>query len=326
MSEEKRPRMLRDHYVSRVHLRNFYAPTLHGEKLFATRKPDLLKFKCSSKDVCFSRGGSNNEFIVEGRAIEEFLKYIEPAYNASVRKLSEGHVDHDATFTISGFVAYVLTCSPAGLRINCGPIKASLEVSHQIMEAEGRIPPPPPILGFESIGDLIDSGRIALKIDPKFPQALGITNILNNASALANGYWELLVNSYQESPYFTSDYPIALEIPRDARVLQRIVPLSPNLALRIRPVPREEGVDISRSPDFRFQIRNATFKEVTEVNKLIVRSAETLVFSSVDFEWVDKFISKNSKYRVESITTKIPIEKGYMNHSTLRIMPTSEAP
>jgi hypothetical protein len=42
---------------------------------------------------------------------EEFLKTIEPKYNASVEKLRSGKIDKEAVYVIVGYVA---TCSPAG--------------------------------------------------------------------------------------------------------------------------------------------------------------------------------------------------------------------
>ena len=36
-----------DHYVSQVHLKNFYSPALDG-LMYATRKSDLKTFQCNS--------------------------------------------------------------------------------------------------------------------------------------------------------------------------------------------------------------------------------------------------------------------------------------
>ncbi len=40
-----------------------------------------------------------------------------------------------------------------------------------------------------------------------------------------NCEWEILQNDFQDSPFFTSDYPIAIEKASDPRVLNKIVPL-----------------------------------------------------------------------------------------------------
>src|ERR1017187_9148778 len=115
-----------DHYVSQVHLRNFYSPALDG-LMYAIRKSDLKRFPTKSQDVCRIEEGSTNAYLTEDRAIEEFLKAVEPVYNASLRKLREHKIDHECVLCIAGFAAYVATCSPAAMRIHSGPLKASLE-------------------------------------------------------------------------------------------------------------------------------------------------------------------------------------------------------
>jgi len=72
-----------DHYVSQVHLKNFYSPALDGH-MYAIRKSDLKKFPCTSRDVCRIENGSTNAYLKEDRAIEDFLLDVEPKYNASI--------------------------------------------------------------------------------------------------------------------------------------------------------------------------------------------------------------------------------------------------
>ena len=57
-----------DHYVSQVHLKNFNSPALD----------DLKRFRTKSQDVCRIEDGSTNAYLKENRAIEEFLKDVEP--------------------------------------------------------------------------------------------------------------------------------------------------------------------------------------------------------------------------------------------------------
>jgi len=72
-------------------------------------------------------------------------------------------------------------------------------------------------------------------VDQKYPQAIGISQMLRNVAALENFKWDILLNHFDESSFFTSDYPVAIEETKDWRILNRIVPLAPNLAVRIRP-------------------------------------------------------------------------------------------
>jgi hypothetical protein len=60
--------------------------------------------------------------------------------------------------------------------------------------------------------------------------------------------------------------------------------------------------------------------ELLEINRLIVRSAEDMVFYSSNLNWIPKFIAKNRHYRVEVITERIPLGTGYLNNATQRIV------
>jgi hypothetical protein len=135
--------MALDHYVSQVHLRKFYSPAL-GNRLYAIRKSDVKAFTPRSEDVCRIMDGSTNAYLREGRAIEDFLKTIEPNYNAALDKLIAGEIDDTCIYTIAGFVAYVISCSPAGMRIGSGPLKSTVETTAAMLEAQGLLPPSSP--------------------------------------------------------------------------------------------------------------------------------------------------------------------------------------
>lgn len=67
-----------DHYVSQVHLRQFYSAALGGKQMHGFRKRDGHVFPYSSKDVCRVQDGGTNEYLLNDRAIEEFLKRSKP--------------------------------------------------------------------------------------------------------------------------------------------------------------------------------------------------------------------------------------------------------
>ena len=196
-----------DHYIPQVHLKNFYSPVL-GDRMYATRKSDLKSFTPNSKSVCGINDGSTNAYLKEDRAIEEFLKTIEPKYNEALAKLIGDKIDEQCIYTIGGFVAYVVSCSPAGMRIQSGPLKSSVETVAAMMEARGLIPPPPKELGGESLVEPLSTGAVKVKVDPKFPQAIGINTIIERVSIWGNSKWEILLNGIPECPFFTSDFQI----------------------------------------------------------------------------------------------------------------------
>jgi Protein of unknown function (DUF4238) len=316
--------MALDHYVSQVHLKNFYSPTPDG-LMYAIRKSDLKRFPTKSQDVCRIEEGSTNAYLSKDRAIEEFLKDVEPRYNASLAKLRENKMDQEAIASLAGFAAYVVTCSPTAMRLHSGPLKAQLEAAAAILDKQGVIPKAPEILGEKSVTELLADGTVKFTVDPKYPQALGIANILHHTSVFGNSPWEILHNDEEESPFFTSDYPAAIETFDINTPINRIVPFAPDIAVRIKP-------DISLSgtkPDITFAKFKATSRhlkraEVLEINRLLVRCAEELIFFRDDREWVDGFVSKNRRYRIEAVTHKLPHGTGHLLVSTHRILAQPE--
>ncbi len=226
--------MALDHYVSQVHLKNFYSPVL-GDAFYALRKDNLKLFQQASARVCRIEENSTNGYLKDDRIIEEFLKTVEPKYNEAIRHLAVGDINSECIYVIAGFVSYVLVCSPAGMRIQSQPLKASVEEAAKMIERIADLGPPPPSLGGDTLAELIESGKVGVHIDPKYPQAIGITNILSILKIFGNSKWEILLNPFEENPFFTSDFPIVIERAEDRRVLNRVVPLSPSLAIRICP-------------------------------------------------------------------------------------------
>src|ERR1700677_2017952 len=149
--------MALDHYISQVHLKKFYSPML-GELMYAIRKSDLKRFTPKSQDVCRIEDGSTNAFLTKERAIEEFLKDVEPNYNASLAKLRENKMDQEAIASLAGFAAYVAACSPTAMRLHSSPLKAALEAVAAILDKQGLIPKAPKILGEKSITELLADG------------------------------------------------------------------------------------------------------------------------------------------------------------------------
>jgi hypothetical protein len=162
-------------------------------------------------------------------------------------------------------------------------------------EKSGALPTLPDKLGGYSLTELLRTQKVKLTVDPKYPkypQAIGIASILDHVAAFGNVNWDVLVNRFDQSPFFTSDFPA---------ILNKVVPLAPHLAVRLRINPR---IDRKRADftfaNFDYRIREIGHKEVADINRLIVRCAENLVFYRDDAAWVSKFIAKNRRYRVGS--------------------------
>jgi hypothetical protein len=103
--------------------------------------------------------------------------------------------------------------------------------------------------------------------------------------------------------------------------LNKIIPLAPNLAIRVIP---ERTFDKSRA-DFTFanfssHSRNVNRHEVMKINRLIVRCAEETVFYRDNYPWVQPFIAKNRFYRIEASTRKISTQLGRVSFLAQRIV------
>ena len=117
-----------------------------------------------------------------------------------------------------------------------------------------------------------------------------------------NSRWEILHNDEEESPFFTSDYPAAIETFDINTPINRIVPFAPDIAIRIKPDIRLSGT----KPDITFAKFNAISRhlkraEVLEINRFLVRCAE-LIFFRHERNWIDGFVSKNCRFRIERVT------------------------
>lgn len=310
--------MALDHYVSQVHLKNFYAPEL-GERMYAIRKAGLKTYQCDSYSQCRIEDGSTNPYLQEPRIIEEFLKNVEPRYNAALEKLRAGQLDTDSIFAIAGFAAYVESCSPAGMRIHSIPLRKTLEVTAELLEMDGHLPPSPPELGGGSLSELLNSGRVQFTIDPKYPQSIGIQTIIKRLSIWGNSWWDILINDDENSPFFTSDYPVAIEQGERPGTVNRLVPLAPNLALRIKPDLDERGIVDLEFRNLRIRRVRATKQQIAAVNAAIVQGAETTVYYSSDRPWIPRFVEKYADFRIDPRTTKVPYGDGYMSISTMAV-------
>lgn len=315
--------MALDHFVSQVHLRQFNSPALRGNKLHGIRKRDQFAFPCSSRDVCRVDKGSTNSYLVEPRAIEEFLKTVEPAYNEALAALRAGRPDRKAVHVIAGFTAYVALCSPTAIRLQTKPLEGTLDVTAELLERRGEIPPPPPEFGGASWSEVRASGAVKFDIDGKYPQAIGIGNVVRVAATLGNGDWEILLNPDAESnPFLTSDFPACLAPSADPRIMNRVVPLAPDVAVRIHP-----NIEADREkPDLtyaghRFRLRSAGHQDVRAINALVVRCAEDLVFARDRPAWLPGFVRKHRDYRVDTLVDRLPTGDGTFIVSRARCVP-----
>ncbi len=166
------------------------------------------------------------------------------------------------------------------------------------------MPPPPPQLGNTILTELLRNGAVSVTIDPKYPQAIGISSVLALTARFGNFTWEILHNDFDDSPFFTSDFPVAIEKTDDPRI-------RPDLTL-------DRGRSDFSFANFGYRRRKVGRKELVKLNCWIVRCAEDCVFYRDDRPWVRPFVTKNRHYRIEPHTHKLKNLTGTLLVSTLR--------
>jgi Protein of unknown function (DUF4238) len=125
-----------DHYVPKVHLKNFYSPSLNNRMLYAIKKSDLKSFTCRSQDICRIENGNTNAYLINNREIEEILCIIEPKYNTSLATLRDNNIDEECICVIAGFVACVTSCAPTEMRLHTPGIQSILESSAIVLDKQ----------------------------------------------------------------------------------------------------------------------------------------------------------------------------------------------
>lgn len=289
--------MALDHYVSQVHLRKFYAHDLN-RLLHAVRKRDGFYFTPNARSICRIDEGNTNRYLNEPRAIEDFLTTIEPNYDRALRAFAIREPTREDLYVIAGFIAYVLTCTPATLRLESYPMARMIEQVGSALDSAGEFPEMPSSLG-STFEEAIQSGRLTVSVDQMYPHAIGVSQIYSRLSTFGNSDWVVLTNN-TDRPFMSSDFPVAYGPETVGPFQYRTFPLSPTLAVRIR--SRED----SRVSDEEFQFPNNRMffgtlgrNEVGVVNQSIVRCAESTVYSSTMDDSLRRFISKNSNFRIE---------------------------
>jgi hypothetical protein len=285
----------------------------------------LKRFSPRSEDVCRIEDNSTNAYLKEDRAVEEFLKGFEPRYNTSVAKIRQNKIDKECIHVVAGFVAYIITCSPTAMRIGSGPMKAALDSTAKILDAQGVIPNAPDKLGGKSITELLADGSVKFTVDAKYPQAIGIANITHHTSVFGNSPWEILLNNDADNPFFTSDYPAAIEALDWNTPINRVVPLAPDVAIRIKPDIRLSDTEADLTfAKFNAALRRLKRAEVVGLNRLIVQCAEDTVFYRDDSKWIERFVARNRRYWIEPVTHTLAHDTGDVLVSTQRIRAREE--
>jgi len=188
------------------------------------------------------------------------------------------------------------------------PIKASVESAAKLLDDIGTFPKAPTSLGNATLRKLLEDGTVQIGVDEGYPHSVGITNIMKFTDMLGNAYWDILVTDVTKGGFMTSDFPIAFGPSYDRRIVSKTVPLAPDIAVRIQPKLR----DRNRKEDFSFSKFQRKYEfiskhQLVEINRQIVRAAESMVFYFRNEDWLIPLISKNRKFRSDTVVENLRV-------------------
>lgn len=140
----------------------------------------------------------------------------------------------------------------------------------------GMIPPPPHNLSVDDIKS---------KVDPKFSQAQGFLNLTSTFKDLFRSPWNVIENR-TEIPFLTSDNPACHWFINSFQIPIIYVPLTPKLSILIRQAEdRKKSEPYDQTKDSS-GLAKVVFVE--EMNSLVIRAANKLVISNLNFP--EKFL------------------------------------
>lgn len=290
--------MALDHYVSQVHLKQFLRQT-DKKLLFAIRKSDLSAFTPRPRDVCRVEDGSTNQYLTENRAVEEFLKEIEPAYEPCLARVAAGELDWNARQVFSGFLAYIETYTPAAVRMFEPMTRTLLERTAKLMEKSGGLEPidAPQLPDWhgKTLSQLTEEGKVKADIDLKMPQAMATTQLLKIRHSLASSDVTVLKPTGR-GRFLTSDFPSVILAYFQNKFAQRFLPISPKLGLVFHTHTFIEGRE-----EVHHSFVDIGERKAQSINDEIMKAAENLVFSTHRYPWLLDRMKMFRNYRVESV-------------------------
>jgi hypothetical protein len=297
--------MSQDHFIARTYLKHFVDPAKGGGMLHAYRKSDQTEFACRPADICREwRGDLNPEFITQRPALlGELRKIFEPHWNEAISKLRSKSVTAQDKFVISGYVANLLSTTPAwrriGVKLFNEQLRGYLLFSKRMKEKHGRNEKLP----VEAIA-MMEQGRITINADPNAVKAVLTKQMVDIALGTYNQDWIILENDTAH-PFITSDNPAAIAH-RKFEPVQRYTPIDPQLCLFITYSRRPDRLTeatmskaIRLPPTGQISYAKVSSKQARAINCLVAQCAEDLVLSSTQSTGIAKLVKKYARFCVD---------------------------
>lgn len=299
--------------------------------LHAYRKPDGSYFRCWPKDVCHEWDGDINPILQKQDLLGDFRSIFEPFWNLSVASILSGTVSAQDKWVVSGYMANLMASIPAWRRVGIDMYDqmtvARLRAEVDVLKEHGQPVEPDLAKGVE----MLERGELKVATEPDYIKALATKHLMSYAWLNYNVDW-LIFRNETAQPFITSDNPVAYDysgIPSSP--VWRYLPITPSICLCVEydpmrhkieelpPEALERGLAVQPAGMVRSSIAEPA--KVREINKLILRCGEQLVFSSDPFEKLPVLVRKYGKYRMltEHVEFRDPRDGGRIIGQTLLV-------
>jgi hypothetical protein len=185
-------------------------------------------FPCHAADVCRIWNDDINELFPEAPdVLGTFRRTFEPRWNLAIEKVRSRSLAYVEKTDISGYLANLMTCTPATQRmfgkVSVGSLKRFASFAKDMQLKHGTAEQEVPVEAIEAV----EEGKIDFVIDPKYLQAQSIRRLLRFMLHIRNQDW-VVVENRTALPLITSDNPFCVVPFTDLRTpLVRILPLTP---------------------------------------------------------------------------------------------------
>ena len=294
--------MPEDHFVARTYLKHFGNPKTGGQ-LYGYSKSNGAQFPCWPRDVCREWDGDLNKawLMRIPDLLGQFRKMFEPLWNTAVETLVLGACPPEHRFAIAGYVANLMTCTPAwrrvGVQLYNHHATAYLTFAKRMEEKHGGNSSLP----VEGI-TMLERGEIKLDHDPDYIKAVVTQQLIDSAWMIYHQDWVVLSNP-TPYPFLTSDNPVVIKEAADFRQSpERFVALAPNLGLLMRTI-RTTLPPIALALPRMGEVarRTVDVADAKHLNRLVARCAEELVLSSTGSSRAIATLVRNAaNFRVET--------------------------